>query len=259
MPEYQSDPITQRLDRLERENWYWKRATLLLLIVIASAILMGQTGKPSRIEAEMIEAQSIVLKDSNGKKRGELGKNDRGHYGLYIYSAVGKDLASLVDDTASKEVRLEMNANNSLSSATLGVSDDIAGLHLIGIEQTKEVWDRRFNEFSKQLKAAKTIQEMERVFSDYPSHGVEASITASPKRSSVELSSGWTALSGNGIAMHLSEDRQPTLELSDEKHIKRAVLGYTKLGRTKTGIVEQRPPSSLVLMDKNGGVIWQAP
>ena len=73
MPEYQSDPIIQRLDRLERENWYWKRATLLLLIVIASAILMGQAEKPFRIEAETIEAQSFVLKDGNGKRRGELG------------------------------------------------------------------------------------------------------------------------------------------------------------------------------------------
>src|SRR5437870_7100635 len=39
MTDNQSDPVIQRLDRLERENWYWKRATLLLLIVIGTAAL----------------------------------------------------------------------------------------------------------------------------------------------------------------------------------------------------------------------------
>ena len=39
----------------------------------------------------------------------------------------------------------------------------------------------------------------------------------------------------------------------------RAVLGSTVLETTQTGAVEKRPPSSLVLFDKNGKVIWSAP
>ncbi len=39
----------------------------------------------------------------------------------------------------------------------------------------------------------------------------------------------------------------------------RAVLGSTVLETTQTGAVEKRPPSSLVLFDKDGKVTWSAP
>src|SRR5438093_11108583 len=80
MTDNQSDPVIQRLDRLERENWYWKRATILLLIVIGSVILMA-VSSPSvvnpLIQAQTIEAQEFVIKDANGKIRAEL-KYDEG-------------------------------------------------------------------------------------------------------------------------------------------------------------------------------------
>ena len=39
----------------------------------------------------------------------------------------------------------------------------------------------------------------------------------------------------------------------------RAVLGSTSLELIKTGTIEKRPESSLVLFDKDGKVIWQTP
>ncbi len=39
----------------------------------------------------------------------------------------------------------------------------------------------------------------------------------------------------------------------------RAVLGNTELKRTRTGVIEKRPLSSLVLFNEDGNVTWKAP
>ncbi len=49
------------------------------------------------------------------------------------------------------------------------------------------------------------------------------------------------------------------ITLNDEEHNTRAVLGSTDLKVPKTGTVIKRSPSSLVLFDKEGKVIWKAP
>ena len=58
MPESQSDPLIQRLDRLERENWYWKRATLSLLICIVAGPGVGHG-----------EADDLALDVAHGTER----------------------------------------------------------------------------------------------------------------------------------------------------------------------------------------------
>jgi len=49
------------------------------------------------------------------------------------------------------------------------------------------------------------------------------------------------------------------LTLNDEKESLRTALGCTDLEVTKTGEVQKRPPSSLVLFDKDGKVLFKAP
>jgi len=51
----------------------------------------------------------------------------------------------------------------------------------------------------------------------------------------------------------------PSLRLRDAKGKDRAVLGTTSTKTIKTGVVHQRPESSLVLLDKDGEVLWSAP
>jgi len=59
--------------------------------------------------------------------------------------------------------------------------------------------------------------------------------------------------------LSLNPDSGPSLELYDEKGKSRAALGATDLEAARTGTVEKRPESSLVLFDKEGKVLWQAP
>ena len=57
----------------------------------------------------------------------------------------------------------------------------------------------------------------------------------------------------------LDEDGMPSFMLFDENENKRAVLGFTSLEVTKTGEVRNLPPSSLVLFNKEGKVLFKAP
>ena len=57
----------------------------------------------------------------------------------------------------------------------------------------------------------------------------------------------------------LLPDGSPSLELSDEQGKTRAAMGTTSPETTHTGATEQNVEFSLVLFDKQGKVLWQAP
>jgi hypothetical protein len=59
--------------------------------------------------------------------------------------------------------------------------------------------------------------------------------------------------------LEVSSGGQVALTLRDEQFKDRAVVGSVALQQTKTGSTEARPPSSLVLFDKEGRVIWKVP
>jgi len=67
-------------------------------------------------------------------------------------------------------------------------------------------------------------------------------------------SSTWITTS----SLDISNER-PHLTLTDEESNTRAVLGSTELKITRTGSTEIRAPSSLVLFDEEGNVVWSAP
>ncbi len=59
-------------------------------------------------------------------------------------------------------------------------------------------------------------------------------------------------------SLGLLADGSSSLSLFDAKGL-RAVLGRTKLEASRTGKVDERPVSSLVLFDEAGNVLWRAP
>jgi len=66
--------------------------------------------------------------------------------------------------------------------------------------------------------------------------------------------------SDKGSRVQVSKDADgPSVELFDEAGKSRAVLGVTKLKSIRSGSTEVRAPSSLVLFDKEGKVVWEAP
>jgi len=57
----------------------------------------------------------------------------------------------------------------------------------------------------------------------------------------------------------VDEDGNPRFQLYDSKGDVRTVLGSTRLKNTSTGSTEMRAPSSLVLFNEEGDVVWSAP
>ncbi len=76
MNEPTMEALARRLDRVERENRWLKRAGVMALFVIAAIVLMGQAtwklappGKPGRV----VGAEQFIVHDARGGVRAELG------------------------------------------------------------------------------------------------------------------------------------------------------------------------------------------
>jgi hypothetical protein len=76
MPLTTPDPITARLDRLERESRRWRRAALGSWLAIAALLLLGQSQpratKPAS-PVRTVEAERFVLRDARGRTGAILG------------------------------------------------------------------------------------------------------------------------------------------------------------------------------------------
>lgn len=227
MSQYQSDPITQRLDRLERENWYWKRATLLLLMVIGAVILMGQATKPSLIEAQRVKAQSIEIIDDKGETRGNLS------YNKYVDGG-GVELVLASKTTATR--------------AALVVNDNRASLTLKSRQKYTPSDEQKDRENTKKLYVELTDEELNRTLRDSKRlNGTQVTLTAI--HSDKETRASWA-----GVSVYADK---ASIDVEDYKGTK-AVLGYMDLKSQTTGVSETRPASSLVLFNKDK-VFWKTP
>ncbi len=81
------------------------------------------------------------------------------------------------------------------------------------------------------------------------------------------VSKKYVNLQGDGLLMNAPEGviritvgkDETAVSVFDERHNLRATLGSVGLETKKTGSKITRPPSSLVLFDKEGAVIFEAP
>lgn len=256
--------LAHRLDRMEREVRWWRRLGALSLVIVAVLVLMGQ----ARPGPKIVEAEAFVLKDVKGKVRAVLGPmrpsdpppptvDSRlwqlgvaeplaGQYGLHFYGSDGAYRAGLSQDLPiipGEPWRLELRATGTGSEARLRVTDEGAALTLRGTEESREAVERSREEWLKKLtKPGPTFD------------GVEASLIAVAKSGSLRVAH----MLGGSMDFAL-RNRLPSLSISDERGTNRAALGHTEVEREATGVIEVRPPSSLVLFNKDGKVIWKAP
>ena len=84
--------VTQRPDRLERENRRLKGIGAVVLVGLAAMVLMGQD-TPGKV-AMVVEAEKFVLVDAEGRTRAILGAYGAGH-GLVLYDPNGQVRAIL--------------------------------------------------------------------------------------------------------------------------------------------------------------------
>jgi len=204
--------VSHRLDRLERENRFFKAVGLVALAVIAAVVLMGQATTAK--VAKVIEAEKFVVKDKDGKARAVLEVDSKGWSWLRL---TGPDTG------------IWLRAR----------SDGVAILSISGADGTTILTGSDLS--------IRDHKRRERVNLGY-SH-----ISRGPGlilRDAAGMNRAKLALDSLGV---------PYLQLYDKSEVVRSVLGTTSLEAKKTGVVEVRPESSLVLFNKAGKVIWKAP
>jgi len=106
MAEPTIETLARRLDRVERENRWLKRAGVVALAVMAASIAASVVMEPfiadreaqkvhPRVRARVVEAEKFVVKDTTGKIRANLSTGDGGSVGIGLYDLDGKSRIAL--------------------------------------------------------------------------------------------------------------------------------------------------------------------
>lgn len=281
------ETLAQQIGRLERENrrLKWIGASSLVGIVILAVMIgklaVGKSSMPSTalLNRRIVEAEKFVLKDTDGRVRAILGaeleianvegsptvlpETSLDSYGLHLYGADGRHRAALIERKweGGAGGRLSLFDKNSVSSAYLAVASGYASLELEATERSHEQDEREQEIYAKRWNSAKSPEEKGKVDETTSQEGYTAKMTAwsHGQRSYLIVGGHTTKARDNGVVELNSSKGQPSVVLRDEKDKDRLVLGHTELKILRTGSVEKRPASSLVLFKNDGRVIWQVP
>lgn len=115
MSESMRDAVSDRLDRLERENRRLRRAGIVLLMGIGAAVLMGQaTPNLPIIRATQIEAARFVLSSPQRRVLGEMEITRDGTPMLFLdHTAGGKGPPAFLVAVKDNEMSLNLFAKRS--------------------------------------------------------------------------------------------------------------------------------------------------
>lgn len=222
--------IEERIERLERQN---RRLRNGLGVVVIAAITVGLVGFTAQQGIpDVVRARQFVVVDSRGDLLASFHSLNEKEPRLSFWDSAFlkknpggdriREWAFFGVDHDGKTLSLRMNHQNGKSAVIVTTSEEGgAGLILTDAKSSGMI----------AMRAA--------------TDGQRISLTGSSKRA-IRLT--------NGQLSHLTY-----ISLSDENGIDRAVLGATSLTTTRTGTVEKRAPSSLILFDKDGKVLWKAP
>lgn len=253
--------------------------------------------QPPPEQAKVIQAERFEVVDKDGKVRAMFGFEDDREPRLALYDKDGTSSATLApfflvisdqnDKTSAALSPLGLGVGQGKTRATwLGLFDgepDLtlydkqgktrAGLGLADGEPHLGLFDENGKirawlmlSHGEPSLVLSDKDEKTRVVLDL-SHGVPSVTLSDDKgitRAALGLFQGAPSLDlydkdrKDRIALGLT-DGEPSLELSDKQGKARATLGYVGLKDKRTGSVEKRTPSSLVLFGEDGKVIWEAP
>lgn len=257
------ETLVKRMERLERENEWLRRTASLMLVGIAGLVIMGQAqcnlgkmvgSKPTKV----VEAQEFIVRDASGKPRARLTET-----GLTLTDSSGKERIMLgleFDGSVNKLEFRDEDGSPRFFVASYNLNQDQSvimrgnvDLALTGISGTISV--------STGTQPSKKAGSGTRPYLDLSEKDRKATTELGPAHLGL-----WYAHSrepgGHEPRIELDvDDSGSRLTLYDKERgmRPRAVLGSTSLELIKTGTIEKRSESSLVLFDKHGKVTWQTP
>jgi len=247
--------LTDRLLILEREMRWWKRGTVLLLLLLTVATLIGSVFQGGNV----FEGQRILLKDSEGRVRVFIGDWGWGTdsipmpgepryedlsfplpardkpWGVHLFATDGTYLAGLKtigltkvsDGTTTDNGWLIIRDMTTESRIDLSAGGSYVDLDMRASAITHEQGAIEAEASRKKFNSAKSSKERE-----------EAHLLKTPPRKQVRL---------------FATEDQAQFSLS-ENNVPRLALGQTVLGEAN-GVTSHRPLSSIVLFNDEGHVI----
>jgi hypothetical protein len=118
--------LLARLQKLEGENRNMKRFGALVVVAIAVLILTGQAGKNRALDAD-----SLTIRDSNGRIRLELRAGDDGAPNLRMFGGTDKNPSVVLSSNQEKSQLAFFYGGFSKPSMNLSSYQDGPGLMLI--------------------------------------------------------------------------------------------------------------------------------
>lgn len=219
MNELTLDVMMQRVTRLERAHRWWKVLGTGAVAILGLVVLLGATDRREGRVVQEIRAKQFTLVDEDGKTRA----------GLFIGKGQMTRFELINQDG---QIHVVLTAGREIASLALGVG--------MSLEDTRA----------------------HATFFVKPD-GVASLLLGDKFGDRVGLSKkGLGLLDENGkvrAILRLATDGTPSLVLTDDNGIDRAVLGHTTLKTTLTDEIQKRSASSLVLFDRDGNVLWRVP
>jgi hypothetical protein len=239
MEEGSKNEVIARLERLERENKRLKRIGAVGLILVGALIVMAQA--PAR--PRMIEAEQLTILYPNGQPAITLGTGKSGKDVTADATFYGPD------GIGSRRIHLGVEsdlAGMEISSPDQGIEIDMAATKLLPAGATGGVTIRH-------VTIRHDIQDM------FSLHAFDTGQTTWVEQDMWNIEKG-TRLSLTNSAVGAAVELYDEVNKGrDSISTLRAALGNTQIMTSRTGSVVARPLSSLVLFDKDGKVLWNAP
>lgn len=126
MSEPTLDTLTQRLDRLERGNRWWRRGAVLVVLSLAGALVIWA----GSLKGQRLEVERLIIRDARGAVRATLGpEGDKGGVLLKFFGkdSQAKEQASaifgvLTDTVVSSSAVLILSSKPDPTQATGNIS-----------------------------------------------------------------------------------------------------------------------------------------
>ena len=257
------DSVLDRLVKVEAQNRRIRLAGAVVLSMVGTVLIMAQVRPPS----QTVEAERLVLRDAMGMARIVLssGEGEDGAASLTLSDANGNPrgvlvvLRSGVAGIALRDQRGRMRLVGQVDSG------GAPSLRLLGAD-AKGRAELSFREGTAALVFKDSAGADRLVLDQTPQGGPHLSLTGAlgDAGAGLSLTSSGSPLLGlyhgrSRTSLRLDDDGSTHLELYDQNGRLGAALLSSTLATPETTAVGNPSASSLVLRDKTGKIVFQAP
>lgn len=233
--------LADRLEKLEKQNRRIKGIGTALLVLAATVVLMGQA--PAR---RTVEANEFILKDMEGKVRGQFSTGGTGQPFLNLSDESGKERVVL--DLNPVMAGLRIIDANGMTRVGLHSTEIGQGLTLLTLMDAKGA-----------VRVSLTAQDSMSGLALRDEEGKDiADLTGRRDFARLLLIPQGEGAGRKRIFLGAFPEVGALLQVEDEEGFQ-ATIGTTDLTIPRTGEARRRSAASVMLSDKDGKVLWQAP